>query len=278
MSTRHREQACAKLTRSLRILGRRNDGYHLIRAEMVSLDLTDELDITDGDRLEVIDDVAWSGGPATRGSSPVVVPADESNLVSRALSVVGRTAAVRLIKRIPAGAGLGGGSADAAAILRWAGRGDSESAVRVGSDVPFCVTGGRAVVSGIGEIVERLPFVEASFLTVTPGFGVSTRKVYAAWDELGGPTGEGTNDLETAAILAEPRLASWRSLVEAVAGRPPSLAGSGSTWWLEVSDPASAGEAEALRAMLAGEVERSGTRALVTLCRTAEQAEGITTG
>jgi 4-diphosphocytidyl-2-C-methyl-D-erythritol kinase len=269
MSTRHRERAGAKLTRRLLVVGRRDDGYHLIEAEMLSIDLSDELEISDGNSLEVIDDVAWSGTRTTRGSSPLVVPSDESNLVSRALSLVGRTAAVRLVKRIPAGAGLGGGSADAAAILRWAGVVDVASAARVGADVPFCVTGGRAVVGGIGEIVEPLPFEEATFVIVTPGFGVSTRKVYAAWDSLGGPTGEGANDLERAAIMADPRLEWWRSFVENVAGRPPSLAGSGSTWWLEASD----GEAEALRAALAREVERSDARALVALCHAVKSAE-----
>jgi 4-diphosphocytidyl-2-C-methyl-D-erythritol kinase len=274
MPTRHREQACAKLTRSLRVIGRRDDGYHLVDAEMVSIDLTDDLEISDGEGLEVIDDVSRSGGRATRRGSPVVVPADETNLVSRALALVGRTAAVRLVKRIPAGAGLGGGSADAAAILRWAGRFDAESAAAVGADVPFCVSGGRALVSGIGDIVQPLPFEEATFVLVTPGFGMSTRKVYAAWDELGQPTGAGVNDLEAAALLAEPRLEWWRSFVETVTGRSPSLAGSGSTWWLETNS----GEAEALRASLVGEVEKSGARALVARCRTARQARGVATG
>jgi 4-diphosphocytidyl-2-C-methyl-D-erythritol kinase len=275
MSTRHHERARAKLTRLLRVVGRRDDGLHLVNAEMVTLDLADELDISEGDSLEVIDEVSWSGDPARRESCPVVVPSDESNLVSRSLSLVGRTAAVRLIKRIPAGGGLGGGSADAAAILRWAGRVDAESAATIGADVPFCVMGGRATVSGVGDIVDPLPFEESTFVIVTPGFGVSTRKVYAAWDELGGPKGEGVNDLEEAAILADSRLAWWRSFVEAIAGRAPSLAGSGSTWWLEVTGEGRAREAEALRVCLAGELEKAGTRALVAVCRTAEQPQGV---
>ena len=64
---------------------------------------------------------------------------------------------MRLEKRIPSGAGLGGGSADAAAVLRWAGVTDLEVAARLGADVPFCLVGGRARVTGVGEAVAPLP-------------------------------------------------------------------------------------------------------------------------
>ncbi len=106
--------APAKLTLSLRVTGVRPDGYHLLDAEMVALDLADTLYFSDGDGLEVVDAGASAGGHGE-------VPTDGSNLVNKALSLVGRKAHVRLVKRIPAGAGLGGGSADAAAVLRWAG-------------------------------------------------------------------------------------------------------------------------------------------------------------
>ena len=76
---------------------------------------------------------------------------------ARALAAVGRRAHVRLDKRIPVGAGLGGGSADAAAVLRWAGCDDLAVAASLGADVPFCLVGGRARVTGIGEVVEPLP-------------------------------------------------------------------------------------------------------------------------
>ena len=106
--------APAKLTLSLRVTGVRPDGYHLLDAEMVAIDLADTLCFADGDGLEVVDAGASAGGYGE-------VPTDASNLVRRALALVGRQAHVRLVKRIPAGAGLGGGSADAAAVLRWAG-------------------------------------------------------------------------------------------------------------------------------------------------------------
>jgi len=135
--------APAKLTLRLRVTGVRPDGYHELDAEMVTVDLADELRFDEGsDGLEV-------AGPAARG-----VPTDDGNLVRRALVAVGRRARVRLHKRIPAGAGLGGGSADAAAVLRWAGIDDVDVAARLGADVPFCLRGGRARVRGVGEVVE----------------------------------------------------------------------------------------------------------------------------
>ena len=212
--------ADAKLTTSLRLTGVRPDGYHLIEAEMVTVDLADRLEITPGDGLEIV------GGDRSLG-------ADDDNLVRRALALVGATAHVRLEKHIPAGAGLGGGSADAAAILRWADQTDRETAAMLGADVPFCVVGGRARVSGIGEIVEPLDHVQQTFTLFTPSFSCSTPAVYAAWDDLGGPAGDNGNDLEPAALVVEPRLAEARDHIVAATGRRPRLAGSGSTWFLE---------------------------------------------
>ena len=213
--------APAKLTWTLRITGRRSDGYHLIDAEMVSLDLADELVVRPGrSGIEVI-------GPYAEG-----VPSDDSNLVAGALRLVGVAAAVRIDKRIPHGGGLGGGSADAAAVLRWAGVTDPAMAVELGADVPFCLRGGRARVRGIGEVVEPLPFEARVVTLVVPPLHVSTAAVYRAWDDLGGPAGEAGNDLEPAALAVEPRLRKWRDLVGAAAGERPVLAGSGATWFV----------------------------------------------
>ncbi|MEA2702880.1 MAG: 4-diphosphocytidyl-2-C-methyl-D-erythritol kinase, partial [Actinomycetota bacterium] len=153
-------RAPAKLTISLRVTGTRPDGLHLIDGEMVTLELADELEFSDGDGLEVL------------GATGLPVLADDDNLVRRALRAVGRTAQVRLTKRIPAGAGLGGGSADAAAVLRWAGCDDIALAASLGADVPFCLVGGRARVTGIGEVLEPLAPVERTFTLLTPPFGV----------------------------------------------------------------------------------------------------------
>ena len=219
--------APAKLTRTLRLTGVRDDGYHLIDAEMVTLELCDRLTI-DLDR-----DGLSADGPFATG-----MPLDATNLVARALAMVQRSAHVHLDKQVPHGGGLGGGSADAAAILRWAGHRDLVAAASLGADVPFCVVGGRARVTGIGEIVEPLPFVPLDLTLVIPPLAVSTPAAYRAWDELGGPTADGPNDLEPAAIAVVPALAQWRDRIADAVGRRPTLAGSGATWFVEGHHPA----------------------------------------
>ena len=88
-----------------------------------------------------------------------------------------------------------------------------------------------------------MPYEALTFTLLTPPFGCSTVAVYRAWDEMGGPSGDGGNDLEPAALVVEPRLARWRDeLADATAGRPTrrrraSLAGSGSTWFVEGAFP-----------------------------------------
>ena len=218
-------RAPAKLTLTLRIVGVEPEGYHLLESEMVTVDLADELTFDEGDGLMVV-------GPAARG-----VPSDDRNLVRRALAACGRDAAVRLHKVIPAGAGLGGGSADAAAVLRWAGEADLAVAASLGSDVPFCVVGGRARVSGVGEVVEPLPFEARTFTLTIPPLHVSSADAYRMWDSLGGPTGPHGNDLEPAALAVEPRLAEWRDKLAEATGCLPRLAGSGSTWFVEGDYP-----------------------------------------
>lgn len=217
--------APAKLTVSLRITGVRDDGLHLIDAEMVSLDLYDTVELSEGDSLEIV-------GPS-RGQ----LDGEQENLVRQALDLCGRTAQVRLHKQIPAGAGLGGGSADAAAVLRWAGYTDLNGAAGIGADVAFCLCGGRARVTGVGEIVEPLPFVERSVTLLIPPVHCSTRQVYAAWDRLGGPVGDNGNDLEPAALAVAPELVRWRDRLGDVSGKRPRLAGSGSTWWVYGEHP-----------------------------------------
>ena len=219
----HAERAPAKLTVSLRITGVRPDGYHLIDAEMVTLDYGDVLTFDDGDGLEVV-------GPHAAG-----VPTGEDNLVRRALAAVGRRAFVRLDKQVPAGAGLGGGSSDAAAVLRWAGCTDVAVAAHLGADVAFCVVGGRARVRGVGEVVEPLPVMPRTFTLLVPPVAVSTPAVYRAWDALGGrgASDGSVNDLEAAALVVAPALAEWRDRLAAATGTRPQLAGSGGTWFVE---------------------------------------------
>ena len=215
--------APAKLTISLRVTGVRPDGFHLIDAEMVTLDLCDTLTITEAETSSLS-----VSGPFAEG-----VPTDSSNLCLAAAEFAQRPASIRLEKNIPHGGGLGGGSADAAAVLRWAGIADVASTVTLGADIPFCLHGGRARVTGIGENIEPLPHLDRTFTLVAPPLHVSTPAVYRAWDELGGPTGESLNDLEPAALHVEPKLNWWREQIMSLTGVVPVLAGSGATWFVE---------------------------------------------
>jgi 4-diphosphocytidyl-2-C-methyl-D-erythritol kinase len=251
------ESAPAKLTLSLRVTGVRPDGLHELDAEMVTIDLADTLSFTEGSGLTVIDGVVGDLGIEALG---------DDNLVDRALALVHRQAAVRLTKRIPVGAGLGGGSADAAAVLRWAGAIDPDLGAKLGSDVSFCIYGGRARVKGVGERIEALPFADRRFVLLLPPIVVNTGAVYRAWDYLqrpdagselaeerdpmipsdrsSAPSSEGgqsdaarasesTNDLEEAALTVSPQLRYWRETFWSITGRQPRLAGSGSTWFIE---------------------------------------------
>lgn len=254
--------AHAKLTLSLAVTGVRPDGYHLLEAEMVTLELADtlwidETAVTERAHLEM--EAHWPGtGP---GIEPGIDgtwrelpdgPA-EDNLVVRALGAVGRSARVHLVKRIPPGAGLGGGSADAAAVLRWAGCHDAAVAVGLGADVPFCLRGGRALVTGIGEEVTPLDYQERTFVLLLVPFGVNTAHVYRRWDQLHHAgtlpaSGSVANELEAPAVDVEPRLVDWKRILEDRTGRAATMAGSGSTWFTEVgSDVMEPGAVEVVR-------------------------------
>ncbi len=226
--------APAKLTLSLRVTGVRPDGFHEIDAEMVSLDLGDRLVVAEGAGLEVV---------GVEGAG-LEIDADD-NLVARALRLAGRTAHVRIEKAVAAGAGLGGGSSDAAAILRWAGFDDLVAAASIGADVAYCLVGGRARVTGMGEVVEVLPFEERVFTLLTPPLACPTPAVYRRWDELGGPCGDHGNDLEPAAVDLVPELVRWRDDLADATGQRPRLAGSGSTWFVEGGYPG--GERQVVR-------------------------------
>ena len=151
-------EAPAKINRELRVGPRRPDGFHEIRSRFCAIDFCDRLEVEESDRLEL----SCSGVP---------VPCGDTNLVARAARAladrlgVASGARIRLEKRVPAGAGLGGGSADAAVTLLllsklWSSRLRqeelSEVAARLGSDVPFFLSGGEADVAGRGERVTPL--------------------------------------------------------------------------------------------------------------------------
>lgn len=214
-----RVDAFAKLTLSLHITATRADGYHELDATMVSItEPHDSLVIT---RAE--DTSLTITGPFAAGA-----PADASNLAWRAADACGASVAMHLHKGIPSGAGLGGGSADAAAVLTVLG-GNAVLAATLGADVPFCLRGGFALVRGIGDQLERAENPMLSVVVATPPYACSTAAVYRAWDELGGPRDD-VNDLAPAAEHVEPRLVEFRRQVEAAAAAPAILAGSGSSY------------------------------------------------
>ncbi len=236
------EHAFAKVTLSLRVLGTRADGYHDLDAIVVCVDEPHDTLIikVGGDGLHVV------------ARDPV--PTGSENLVAAALSRLGIAAAVELTKAIPTEAGLGGGSADAAAIIRALRpqldpliRGElADIAASLGADVPVCVALRPTRMRGIGDQLEPIVGVPPVHMVLcTPAFGCSTPAVFRAWDALGAPRSTRTvtapagwsrisevfsNDLEPAAIAVEPRLEQFRDELRELVGAEPILCGSGSTY------------------------------------------------
>lgn len=242
------QSAPAKFNRYLGVLGRRPDGFHEVELVTTVLDGLPEL--TDTLTSEPAEEISLHlEGPASAG-----LVADESNLVLRAWrkieSLAGSPCPARLTlhKRIPHGAGLGGGSSDGAAALRLAERMFGldlgldrllEVAAELGSDVPLFLLGGTVHGTGRGE---KVASVKADplppMLLLNPGLHVPTPAVYRAMAEVGYP---GTaplpdpsappwrNDLEPAALRVCPPLLAIRQAL-ADSGGEPLLCGSGSTW------------------------------------------------
>lgn len=209
--------AHAKLNLDLAVLGLRPDGYHELRTRFQAISLHDLLLI---DRASA---TTLCGG----------VPDDLVLRAQRALErAVGRPlpARFRLVKRIPAGAGLAGGSADAAAVLRGLAQLHdldcdlAQIAAGLGADVPFLLTGGAAVACGLGERLTPAAVDAGWYAIAWPGFPVSTPAVFRRWDEVGG---EGDNELTRAAFDVEPKLAEFASML----GEGWRMTGSGSAFF-----------------------------------------------
>ena len=179
-------RAFAKINWSLDITGVRADGYHIMDMVMQPVSLADDIRLTAAPDLSIFTD----GYPPSR--------ADATNLAYRAADLLRTSYHIKqgvhidLHKRIPMGAGLGGGSADAAAVLYglnrlWDLRLTQEKleslGLSLGADVPFCLRGGLARTGGIGEQLENRPF-KASYwlLLIQPCRGLSTRQIYTAWN------------------------------------------------------------------------------------------------
>ncbi len=236
-------QAPAKVNLRLKITGRRSDGYHDLDMVMVPLDLADTLDM----------EIDGSAGEDRFESDRSELKSDPSNTILKAIRLVreesGRRfrVSVRLSKRIPVAAGLGGGSSDAASTLigldslldlGWDAIRLGQLGVRIGADVPFFLATGAKRVTGIGERLETITVPPLSVILINPGFPVSTREAYRWFDEIppSPPLSKGgrgdldrlttksllasfpplENDLERVVIPRYPVLASIKkSLIEA---------------------------------------------------------------
>lgn len=211
-------KAYAKINWTLDILGTRPDGYHQMDMLMQSVDLCDTLWIEAADEITLTS----AAEETTRGGedalSSQAVAYDQSNLVYRAALLLRRRcgisagAGIRLEKRIPSGAGMGGGSADAAAALiglnRLWGLGLDrrqlcQIGLELGADVPFLLTGGLARVQGIGESITPLfPAPRVPLVLMQPCGGLSTGKIFAAYDALAaGPLARPDNAAAQEALL-----------------------------------------------------------------------------
>lgn len=240
----------AKINWTLRVVGRRPDGFHEISSLVTPVTLYDELEVHEHAECGVVIECDMPG-----------VPTGERNLVHRAVELlasrVQRPLRVRcrLTKRIPVGGGLGGGSSNAAAALmalnqqwelRWPQARLAELAAELGSDVPLFLAGGSVVMTGRGEQVQPTQLAWHGWIVLLmPGFSVATGAVYQAWRQgekqedrpVEPPPASSTvqwlngtfNMLEAPAIEVCPELGRIQQRTAKLAGRPVRISGSGST-------------------------------------------------
>ena len=259
-------EAPAKLNLSLRVVGRRPDGFHLLETEMVLLELADRLLLLPG-----------ATGLRVEAQPDEEIPVDRSNLAWRGLlAAIGGTpdlVCLTLEKRTPAGAGLGGGSSDAAAAWRLGRRSaglseeatavDLDALARLGADVSFfAARTAAASVAGIGERITPLAAPRPDqVLLAHPGFRMSTAAVFAELHpgDLTQERSDG-NDLLAPALRLRPELGDLMRLVSE-AGGEPRLTGSGSTIFALTDDAERA-------ASIAAALRRRGVRVEETRLRT----------
>lgn len=245
-----RVRAFAKINLALRVVRARPDGYHEIRTMFQSIALHDTLTIT------------RTGRPFAFSCDEPDCPADETNLVWRAAAALWQASrrqgvmhgiSIHLAKRIPMQAGLGGGSSDAAAVIRALGRiwNVAEGTQRrigsaLGADVPYFFEGGTAVGIDRGDRIERLPDRKTTWVVLAlPSFGVSTRDAFGWWDadrlqSQAAVTGEKKkrrrlpseteiNDLEKPVAARHPRIAQLVRQLRRSGAVQAAMTGSGST-------------------------------------------------
>jgi 4-diphosphocytidyl-2-C-methyl-D-erythritol kinase len=266
--------APAKINLCLHVVGRRDDGYHLLDSVVVPVSLFDDVDVrVEPSAAPLISFHCEPSGATPAGGDNLAVRAADAFL--RQAGICARVS-IALRKRIPVGAGLGGGSSDAAAVLRCLNvllrrpmdRADlAICALEVGADVPLFLVGGPARMGGIGEVVEAWSPAPAMPIVIAfTGTALDTRVVYAKYDDLltmsGSPStirgltpgqeplsGVLHNDLEAAAFHVQPGLRALKRRLRSLGAEGVLMTGSGSAifgYWQQWDDAHAA--AEQLRA------------------------------
>lgn len=256
--------APAKINLTLHVTGRRDDGYHLLDSLVAFADIGDHITIEPAGMTDLI-----VTGPMARG-----VPVDDSNLVLRAAALAkAPPLAITLEKHLPAAAGIGGGSSDAAAVLRaiadLTGTPVPEDALRLGADVPVCLRATATRMSGIGEtLTPAPPLPELWAVLANPRVAVPTPKVFAALRQRINPAMPATipafadarslvkwlktqrNDLEAAAISLSPVIGDVLGALQTLPGSLMArMSGSGATCFALFDTEEAAQDAAELLAM-----------------------------
>jgi 4-diphosphocytidyl-2-C-methyl-D-erythritol kinase len=261
------ENARAKVNLTLRVLGRRTDGYHEIESLVAFADFGDRLSFSRGAKLAL----------AVRGPGAAAAGDGDDNLVLKAARALATAdpdivlGAFRLDKRLPVAAGLGGGSADAAAALRLIAQANGlahddsrlyAAAGATGADVPVCLDPRPRIMRGIGEVLSApLSLAPLPAVLVNPGVALATKAVFAAWtppahgvaadleavaklssrDQLWQFLQTQSNDLEAAAVALKPVIADVLDALRGLAGcKLARMSGSGATCFGLLSSTAAA--------------------------------------
>lgn len=231
---KHACRAYGKINLFLDIVGRREDGYHLLETVFQSISLGDEVMISPG-----------RGGEISLRSNLPYIPTDRRNIAYKAAEAFFAAANmpnkglyINMRKNIPVGAGLGGSSTDGAAVLRLlnAACGEPlpeerlrEIAAELGADCPFCLMGGAALGGGVGDRLEPLPSMPPCTLVICkPAFSVSAKSAYELYDAAPSVRAErGAEDMEAAlrsGSLSEICAGMFNALEAVVAGKYPEIA------------------------------------------------------
>ena len=255
-------QAPAKINLFLEILAKRPDGYHEIETLMCRIGLYDSLSLRATGSPEIRLDCRWAAGLTRYALGDL--PPPEENIVTKAASLLqqrsrcGRGAEIRLVKRIPSAAGLGGASSDAAAVLvaaniawelNWSREQLVELAAELGSDIPFFLGSGSAICRGRGERIEPTQPIRLHMVVVRPPVGLSTPQVYQGCRPACTPASVRTlqsglskgnwnvvksalvNRLEEPAAQLNPWIARLRKEFETAGSIAQQMSGSGSSYF-----------------------------------------------